>query len=55
MLLGESNAIRNAKRSANVSKGRPRFNAATQLSPLDTVNPQTIGRTRGVNQQQPPF
>ena len=55
MLLGESNAIRNAARSAQVKKGRPRFNAATGLSPFDTVNPQTIGRQRGANQQQPPF
>jgi len=55
MILGENNAVRNASRSANVKKGRPRFNAATGLSPLDTVNPQTIGRQRGVNKQQPPF
>jgi hypothetical protein len=53
MLLGQSNAVRQAARTANV--GSPRFNARTGLSPLDTVNPQTIGRTRGVNQQQPPF
>lgn len=53
MLLGQSNAVRQAARTANV--GSPRFNAKTGLSPLDFVNPATIGRQRGVNQQQPPF
>ena len=52
-LLGEPSAVRQAQRTANV--GKTRFNARTGLSPLDTVNPATIGRQRGVNQQQPPF
>ncbi|KKN68082.1 hypothetical protein LCGC14_0455360 [marine sediment metagenome] len=52
-LLGEPSAVRQAARTANV--GRPGFNAKTGLSPLDFVNPTTIGRQRGVNQQQPPF
>ena len=52
-LLGQSSKVRQAARTANV--GRPGFSARTDLSPLDTVNPSTIGRTRGVNQQQPPF
>lgn len=52
-LLGEPSAVRAASRTANI--GSPRFNAATGLSPLDFVNPSTIGRQKGVNQQQPPF
>jgi hypothetical protein len=52
-LLGQGSAVRQAARTANV--GRPGFNARTGLSPFDTVNPQTIGRQQGVNQQQPPF
>ncbi len=51
-LLGMSSPVRQAARTANV--GRPAF-SARQLSPLDEVNPQTIGRQRGINQQQPPF
>jgi hypothetical protein len=52
-ILGEPSAVRQAARTANI--GRPGFNAARNLGPLDTINPQTIGRQRGVNQQQPPF
>lgn len=52
-LLGQGSAVRQAARTANV--GSPRFNAQSDLSPLDTVNPSTIGRQRGANQQQPPF
>ena len=52
-LLGQSSAVRQAARTANV--GRPGFNARTDLSPMDTINPSTIGRQRGVNRQQPPF
>ncbi|KKN58750.1 hypothetical protein LCGC14_0549290 [marine sediment metagenome] len=52
-LLGETSKVRQAARTANV--GRTNFNARTNLSPLDTVDPNTIGRQRGVNRQQPPF
>lgn len=52
-LLGESNAVRQASRTA--TSGSPRFNAASNLSPLDFVNPATIGRQKGVNQHQSPF
>jgi hypothetical protein len=52
-ILGQPSKVRQAARTANI--GRPSFNARTGLSPLDTINPQTIGRQRGVNQQQPPF
>ena len=52
-LLGQGSAVRQAARTANV--GSPRFNAQSDLSPLDTINPRTIGRARGTNQQQPPF
>lgn len=52
-LLGQPSAVRQASRTANV--GSPRFNARSDLSPFDTVNPQKIGRQPGVNQQQPAF
>lgn len=52
-LLGATSPVREAARTANV--GRPAFNARTSLSPFDEINPSTIGRTRGVNQTQPPF
>jgi hypothetical protein len=52
-LLGQPSKVRQAARTANI--GRPGFSAKTGLSPFDTVNPSTIGKTRGVNQQQPPF
>lgn len=52
-LLGETSKVKQAARTANV--GSLRFNARSDLSPLDTVNPQKIGRQPGVNRQQPPF
>jgi hypothetical protein len=52
-VLGAGSRVREAARTANL--GRLRFNANTQLGPLDTVNPQRIGRQQGVNRQQPPF
>jgi len=52
-LLNQPSAVRNASRTANV--GRSRFNAKSDLSPLDTINPAKIGRQPGTNQQQPPF
>lgn len=52
-LLGQPSKVRQAARTANI--GSPRFNASQNLGPLDTINPSKIGKTRGVNQQQPPF
>ena len=51
-LLGAASQVRQAARTANI--GRPAF-SARQLSPLDRVNPSTLGRSAGVSQQQPPF
>lgn len=51
-LLGQDKTVREASRTANI--GSKRFNAR-QLGPLDEVNPRTLGRQRGVAQQQPPF
>lgn len=51
-LLGANSKVRQASRTANI--GSPRFNAR-KLSPFNEVNPQTIGRQKGINQQQPPF
>jgi len=52
-ILGQGSAVRNAARQANV--GSPRFNARSDMSPLDTINPSKIGRQPGANRQQPPF
>ncbi len=53
VLLGQPSAVRQAARTANI--GSPRFNAKTDMSPLDFINPSKIGRQPGANQQQPPF
>jgi hypothetical protein len=52
-LLNQPSPVRQASRTANI--GRSRFNAQSDLSPLDTINPAKIGRQSGINQQQPPF
>lgn len=52
-LLGQKSAVRQAARTANI--GSRRFNAATDMSPFDTINPSKIGRQPGANQQQAPF
>jgi len=52
-LLGQGSAVRQAARTANV--GSTRFNAQSDLSPLDTINPSKIGRQPGANRQQGPF
>ncbi len=52
-LLGQKSAVRQAARTANI--GATRFNAQTDLSPFDQVNPSKIGRQPGANQQQAPF
>jgi len=58
-LLGAPKQDREASRANAVSGavGRAGFSAQTDLAPggLDQINPQTIGRQQGINQNQPPF
>jgi len=52
-LLGASAKAR--RRSRKSITGARRFNAQTDMSPLDEIDPSRIGRQPGTNRQQPPF